>query len=345
MAAWPFLFPQFFPEFARLGNDSLCMLLAAVAWAALLRLLSGQGRWVSAFVLGVSLGLGLLTKAFFLPVSAGVGLMLALHWRSVGCKPATLGHAALAAVTALAIGGWWYVSRDMQTGSLIGSDEFIHFNQTGGMGRLAGGFSLGALARGLGVIVGTFVWAGTWSLTRLPEFLLAPPILLLGLTLWGYARTLSRADLIGWAPIALAAPLLAGLIYHVFVWMAGVGAATPGWYLHILAAPLGLAAARGWTRPRALWLLTLLTGLYSAGAWAMQLSMFSGCAAKLGGDKHYNLAGAGCFIDRHALSVLGHPAAGSVCLVLGVVLALTAAWRAWWAFRPSEMDFLPELQA
>jgi hypothetical protein len=316
--------------------------LTAVAWAALLRLLNGQGRWVSALVLGAGLGLGLLTKAFFLPLSAGVGVMLALHWRRVGYKPAALGQAALAAVVALAIGGWWYLSREMQTGSLIGSDEFIHFNQAGGMGRLAGGFSLGALARGLGVIVGTFVWAGTWSLARLPEFLLAAPVLLLGLTLWGYVRTLTRADLIGWAPLALAAPLLVGLIYHVFVWMAGAAAATPGWYLHILAAPLGLAAARGWTRPRALWLLTLLTGLYTAVAWAFQLSLFSGCAAKLGADKHYNLTGAGCFIDGRALSALGHPLTGAACLIVGAVLALAAAARAWGAFRPSEMDFLPE---
>lgn len=344
MAAWPLLFPQFFPEFARLGNDSLCLLLTSLAWVALLKLLSGQGGWISALGLGVSLGLGLLTKAFFLPVGAGVLLMLGLWQRVGGFKPSRLGQAAVAVAAALAIGGWWYVSRQLQTGSLVGSDEFIRFNQAGGLGRLAGLFSLGALMRGLGVIVGTFAWAGTWSLTRLPEALLAPPVLLLGLTLWGYALSLTRKDLIGWSPVALAAPFLAGLVYHVFVWMAGVGAATPGWYLHILAAPLGLAVARGWTRPRALGLLALLTGLYEAATWAFQLSMFSGCAAKLGADKHYSLAGAGCFIDGHALSVVGHPVAGAVCLVIGLGLALTAASRAWRAFRPSEMDFLPELQ-
>ena len=67
MAAWPFLFPQFFPQFARLGNDSLCLLLVGATWALLLRLLQGEGRWASAAALGVVLGLGLLTKAFFLP--------------------------------------------------------------------------------------------------------------------------------------------------------------------------------------------------------------------------------------------------------------------------------------
>ena len=52
MAAWPFAFPEFFPEFARLGNDSLCILLVAASWALVLRLLSGRGGWASAAGLG-----------------------------------------------------------------------------------------------------------------------------------------------------------------------------------------------------------------------------------------------------------------------------------------------------
>lgn len=325
MAAWPFLFPQFFPEFARLGNDSLCLLLASCAWAMLLRLLGGQGRWATAAMLGVSLGLGLLTKAFFLPIGAGVAAMLAAHWWATGRRSAALAQAALAGGVALVIGAWWYISKDLQTGDLTGSDEFIRFNQAGGLGRLAQGVSLTNLARGVGVLGGAFVWAGTWSLARLPEILLLPPILLLGLTLWSYLRGLTPGDLIGWAPLALTLPMLAGLLYHLLVWATGVGAVTPGWYLHILAAPLGLAVARGWTRPRVLGVLSLLTVLYSAAAWAFQLSLFSGCAAKLGADKHYNLAGAGCFLDLPVLSALGHPLLGSVCLAAGIVLAVIAA--------------------
>ena len=324
MAAWPLLFPQFFPEFARLGNDSLCLLLASCAWALLLRLLGGQGRWASAALLGVCLGLGLLTKAFFLPIGAGVAVMLAVHWWTTGRRSAVLAQAALAGALALAIGAWWYIGKELHTGALTGSDEFIRFNHAGGMVRLLHGVSLAGVARGLGVLIGTFIWAGTWSLTRLPEILLLPPILLLGLTLCGYLRGLTRGDLVGWTPLALALPLLAGLIYHLLVWAAGVGAATPGWYLHILAAPLGLAVARGWTRPRLLGVLTLLTVVYSAAAWAFQLSLFSGCAAKLGVDKHYNLAGAGCFIDPRALSALGHPLLGLVCLAAGGILAVGA---------------------
>ncbi|HVY35179.1 MAG TPA: hypothetical protein VG960_12260, partial [Caulobacteraceae bacterium] len=92
---------------------------------------------------------------------------------------------------------------------------FIRFNQAGGFGRLAHGVSLTNLARGVGVLGGAFVWAGTWSLARLPEIFLLPPILLLGLTLWSYLRGLTPSDLIGWAPVALTAPMLAGLLYHL----------------------------------------------------------------------------------------------------------------------------------
>ena len=340
-AAWPFLFPQFFPEFARLGNDSLCLLFAGAAWACLARLLEEDGGWLSALGLGVALGLGLLAKAFFLPIGAGAGVMLLARWWIGGRRPAWLAQAVLAGLVALAIGGWWYVEKKLETGSLTGSDEFIRLKQAGGAALMAQNFSAAELVRGLLVILGTFLWAGTWSLARLPEVWLAAPAALLLVVGVGYARRLVRREgegraLLAWAPLVLAAPMAAGLVYHVFVWMAGTSAVTPGWYFHILAAPLGLAVAIGWRRPRTLGVLTAATAVYTGVAWAWQLSMFSGCAAKLGADKHYSLAGAGCFIDPHVLSRLGHPALGAIALIIGVVLALAAAGLALRAFRPPQ---------
>ena len=334
MAAWPFLFPLFFPEFARLGNDSLCLLCAGCAWATLARLLAGNGGWLSAIGLGVALGLGLLAKAFFLPIGAGVGLMLLLRWWTGGRRQRWLAQALLAGLVALAIGGWWYVQKRLETGSLTGSDEFIRLNRAGGARLMAENFSAPELVRGLAVILGTFLWAGTWSLGRRSEVWLIGPALLLLVSGADYVRRLLRgAELLAWAPIALAVPMAAGLVYHVFVWMAGTSAVTPGWYFHILAAPLGLAVAIGWRRPRILGLLTAATVTYTLAAWAFQLSMFSGCAAKLGSNEHYTLEGAGCFIDLHVLAHLGHPGLGAASLTLGVVLALAAAGLALRAFR------------
>jgi hypothetical protein len=335
-AAWPFLFPQFFPEFARLGNDSLCLLCMGAAWTALTRILSGPGGWGSALALGLALGAGLLAKAFFLPIGAGVAALLIARWWTGGRRPALVLQAALAGVVALAIGGWWYVEKRLETGSLTGSDEFIRLHQAGGARLLLENFSAGEFVHGLLALPGTFLWAGTWSLARLPEIWLVAPALLLAIPAVDYLRALPRRkDVLTWAPVALAAPMLAGLVYHVFVWMAGTSAETPGWYLHILAAPLGLGVAIGWRRPRALAILTGLTGLYTLAAWAFQLSMFSGCAAKIGSDKHYSLAGAGCFVDAHVLRQLAHPLAGGVALLAGVACALAAALLAWRAFRPA----------
>ena len=305
------------------------------AWAALLRLFCGPGGWASALGLGLSLGAGLLAKAFFLPIGAGVGALLLARWWMGGRRPAWLGQAVLAGLVALALGGWWYFERKMQTGSFTGSDEFIRLGRAGGARLIAENFDVGELARGLLVLPATFLWAGTWSLARLPEIGLVGPALLLLITGVDYVRALvRRGGLLAWTPMALAAPMAAGLVYHVFVWMAGTSAVTPGWYFHILAAPLGLAVAIGWRRPRLLAGLTALTGLYTLAAWACQLSMFSGCAAKIGDNKHYNLQDAGCFIDPQVLARLGHPALGAVSLACGVALALTAAGLACRTFPP-----------
>ena len=162
--------------------------------------------------------------------------------------------------------------------------------------------------------------------------LLAAPAALLLMVMVGYLERLRMGGMIAWAPVAFAAPMAAGLVYHIYVWMAGAGAVPPGWYFHILAAPLGFAVALGWRWPRALGALAALTGVYTLSAWSFQLSMFSGCAAKLGSDKHYDLKGATCFLDPHVLGVLAYPLIGMVTFTAGVVLALTAAVLAWRAF-------------
>ena len=342
MAAWPFLFPQFVPEFARLGNDSLCLLLASVVWALLLDIFRDRRPWAAAVLLGLALGLGLLTKAFFLPISAGVGLVL-LARAGASRRRADLAQAAVAGVLALALGGGWYLARQAATGSLIGADEFIRLNALHGGGAAA--VSPPEILRGLAAIPATFLWAGSWSLARLPEACLLAPALTLGLVLFDYGRSLpplslrpGREDILAWAPVALAAPLAAGLLYHVYAWAAGAAAVTPGWYFHILAAPLGFAVALGWRRPRVLAATVGATAVYTLVSWAAQASMYGGCAAKLGADKHYSLAGARCLVDIPALGALGWPLAGAGWLAAGLVLAGAAAVLALSSVRPGPED-------
>jgi hypothetical protein len=274
------------------------------------------------------LGFGLLTKAFFLPISAGVGVVLVARY-AASRRILDLGQAAASGLLALAIGGGWYLSKHAETGSMIGADEFIKLKAMHG----GSGFSVPQFIRGLAAIPGTFLWAGTWSLARLPEVILLVPLTTLVAVCIGYGRAmprlspgLRRDDIVAWAPVALAAPLAAGLLYHVYAWVAGAAAVTPGWYFHILAAPLGFAVALGWTRPRLLAATTGATVLVTSASWACQVSMYGGCAAKLGADKHYSMSGATCAVNINALAGVGNPLVGAMCLVAGLTSACAAVW-------------------
>ncbi len=331
MAAWPFLFPQFFPEMARLGNDALCLLLAALAFRQALEMEAEEHTLRSGALLGLWLGLGLLTKAFFLPISAGVMAWLGWRWLAEERQPERLKAMISAALMAGVIGGWFYLWQLAVHGTPTGGDEFIRFAEEGSvLAGLGENFSLSALARGLAAIAGSFAWAGTWSLARPPEILLAGPVLLMGFVLarclWR-ARSLPPATLL---PVFMAAPMAAGLVYHLLVRIAftGAGSGTPGWYLHILAPALIVAVAAGWRESR---LIAPALASWSAGLLALgmtlQLSLFSGCADK-GPDRRYDLSAADCLIDTAQLSALGRPGLAAGLGLAAAGLALYAAWRA-----------------
>src|SRR5262249_12421141 len=71
IAVWPLMIPSWLPEMARLGNDSLCALLAAGVWITMVRASASDLTYPRAIGLGSLLGLGCLTKALFVPVTAG----------------------------------------------------------------------------------------------------------------------------------------------------------------------------------------------------------------------------------------------------------------------------------
>src|SRR5262249_56143311 len=73
-ALWPFVFPGWFPEMARLGNDSLVALTVACAVAVVA--CAPIRRWSTWLLLGVICGLGALTKVTFFPFLAAIGLLL-----------------------------------------------------------------------------------------------------------------------------------------------------------------------------------------------------------------------------------------------------------------------------
>jgi hypothetical protein len=202
---------------------------------------------------------------------------------------------------------------------------------------LARNFHSFQFVRGLMGIGETVPWVGTWSLGRLPEILIYAGLLVGLVPCVSYLARLRQLPLAGWAPLALAAPMLVGLVHHVLIRIAidGSGTGTPGWYLHVVAPALGVALALGWTAPRLTAALGAYAMTYALVAQAWQLSMFSGCAG-LDAGLHFTLAGSSCFVDPRSLAALGHPALGALCLACGLAsgLAALAVARPWRALKP-----------
>lgn len=331
VSAWPFLVPMFFPEMARLGNDSLCLLITGGMWWALLRIANADApfRGYNYAVLGLLLGLGLLTKAFFIPITVGVVLFLLFRraWRGL----------AIAMGFAVLIGAPWYLYKFVVYGIATGADEYILLAQQGGLVKgLIEHFSAAALLRGLAAAVATFAWAGTWSLARLPEIFHVPLVGLLLMPLAAYGVRLLRIPLhkIDWAPALIWGMFAAGIVHHVLarIALSGEGAGTPGWYFHILAGPLGFAYALGlmqlirYAVVRMLFpFLTLYTvGYFMAVSW-LQIAMYAGCAEKLGAVKYYVFpAGTSCLGDAGSLinnlALIARPGIGVPLLFGGIVL-------------------------
>ncbi len=340
---YPLMLPMVFPEFARLGNDALCLfwmgaivsLLTAAGTAEL-----GRGR---ACALGLVLGLGLLTKALFVPILLGIaGFLL---FRALAARAdsrlmrARLVELGLLGALAALVGSGWYLYQYAAFGALSGSDESIRLAREGGLVEgLKARFSVLALVRGMLVALASFVWAGTWSLTLLPLAYMAPLLVLAGLV--GLASGGRAAP--GHAPLMLALTIwalglfVAGLLWHMFVSLARTGAAgTPGWYLHIFLPVLAPLIGHGARRLLDSRLRLVFVGLvlwavaYQVAAVWSGLALYAGCAAK-GPDKIFTfsapvlcLSDAGEVMAR--LSVLVYPQAGLVLFGSGLALLLGLA--------------------
>jgi hypothetical protein len=333
MAAYPFLVPQFFPEMARLGNDSLCLLLMGVVWTLLLRIGSPNRQAWTAPALGLALGAGLLTKAFFVPISAGVTGYLAVCFLLERRRQKALDLLTCLSIAGL-IGAAWYLRNLMLFDNVLGTNDFIRLAH--GIGLSAGleqNFSLTAFIRGFAAIFGTYVWAGTWSLAQPPEYVLLAPATLIILTVGIWGGGLRSSSVAKWPalliPVFLVTPVIGGLGYHLLTAIAetGRGAGTPGWYLHILATPISFAMAIGWSKLKSFTVPRMLAaGSVAVGilGWILQLSLFSGCSVKAGTNKYYDLTGSGCWIDWNRLAAIGYPNSGLLFLSSGLFIGLVA---------------------
>jgi hypothetical protein len=344
-ALWPFVFPGWFPEMARIGNDGLVALLVACAIAVVT--CAPIRRWSTWLLLGVICGLGALTKVTFLPFLAAIALLLLYRtwWRDASPWQ-FLGFLA----TVLAVAGWWYFQRSVETGMLFFTPEGLELKENGGLiAGLMKHFSVDAFAWAISAAVMSFLWSSTGSFVTPPLITLAPLVIMLLLISCAYLFGVHSYRM---HPLVQITPLTLGLwglaiTYPILVFMALYGrvhfgffgyGGYPGYYLHsfapALAPVIGIAIttfARNRLARAVFWLLLGYNVAFLFGATYMQFLHFAGCGSN--GFNRFNFASASaCWNDWQRLTdnldALAYPGA-ALWLAAGgaIVLGLCALTR------------------
>ena len=238
-ALWPALFPMWFPEMARLGNDSLVAVMAALAWVSVICVHAEPLRMRNYLVLGAICGLGLLTKATMAPFVAVVaGYLVVRLWmlhRAGVAKGRALACVAVFFVAVCLVAGWWYGLKLIETGNLLGSFETNRLDAAGGLLKgLQERGNVRDLLLGLLMTVLTFLWGGTWSFVMPALPLFAPFALLLLLLAAGWLAKIRReCTPLDVLPVVTAIVFFAALVRQTLVMIALVGPTlAAGWYLH-----------------------------------------------------------------------------------------------------------------
>ena len=347
IALWPLIFPMWFAEMGRIGNDSLLVPIVAAAWiiAQPLTRQVGSARRYAAF--GLACGLGLLTKATFLPVAGTITLFVC--WPLVrACRAGAplwpLVRKLIVMLTIMAaIAGWWYLLKLSQTGSLIGSYDVMAMHARGGL--LAGireNATPFVLARIPWILEISFLWGGTWSFILPPLVAILPlaaTTFLVAIGYWLFARTYDLA-LADHVPLLVGIALLAGLFYHSLVLMSVGPIGAPAWYLHSFAAILAYAVGFGiagalsgaWLRPL-LAVLLVYPLFFLIVAAAVEAMFFAGCGVISPTGGYYPISSiAECGTQwgaiRRNLAVISFPNAALVFFAAGWVTALVAVTSA-----------------
>jgi hypothetical protein len=349
-SAWPLIFPMWFPEMARLGNDSLVAMFAACLFALSWRVVTSAEIRQHA-LLGLVLGLALLTKATFLPAAAAILLVLAvrtLHARKTPDEFVRRTKAlCVTVVIVMAICGWWYAVKLVTTGSAIGGNDASVMVESGGLvAGLKRNLNVDEMLRmPLGFAL-SFLWAGTWSFVVPPRSYVLPLMAMTALIGCGAWRWMRREGVhpVDWFALLTTGLFLASLTYYSFVLLSVASGTAPAWYLHAMAPVLALLVGYGIYELMSGRLRAVLTALlcyplaFLPAMTVMNALFLAGCAPKLPERNYYAWSSATrCLADYpriyENLAVLAYPKTATVLFVIGWALAAIAMAMALRSFR------------
>lgn len=310
MAAWPFVFPQFFAQMSGLGGAGAALGCLGVACASAMAL-SRRNELMASLGLGLALGLGMWADT--LVVSVWAGLAAHLVWR--GWRLHKDG----------ALDGEWLVLRVFAMGLalLIGAGWLI-FSLTSAQGTpispvLAPGF----FQRFWSVIASFSAEGGASMVLPAPGLRLIPLALLVLVLIrweahWRSLQPLNQA-LAFILPVFLLSALLMGLQGH----------ASDFGDLHMLAPFLGVIFALFCRQSVLALALVMLSILASLAMGLVQASVYSGCALFDPATGRYSYEASSCLLDWQALEAVSAPGLALKLLALGAVSAGSALFTLW----------------
>jgi hypothetical protein len=351
ISAWPLLFPMWFVEMGRLGNNCLIPVFAACLFILAWRVTSAATLRHYA-LLGAVLGLALLTKATFLPASAAILAVLAIQAllarKTPGDFPRHVGALCVTVSILIGVCGWWYLQKHIDTGSAIGSVDVMQMHEAGGMiAGLKKNLRLDQLVMMPLGFAFSFLWVGTWSFVVPPRVFILPLMAIVALIACGVYRSMRRhaPRPVDWFSLLTLGLFVAALTYHSFV-LLSIGAEPAAmWYMHGIAPILALLVGYGifevatWARLRGVLMALMLYPLpFLAAVTTMNALYFAGCAEKLPGRNYFARASATeCLADfprmLENLGVLAFPRTGIALFAIGWIMALAAMTMAIRALR------------
>lgn len=331
---YPILFPEFFYEFARIGNDSLCLMFTGLLILLVFNLDDDEINSKNIFFIGSVLGLGMITKALFLPIIFGIAsyIFIKLFMEN---KLNRIYNVILFILPLLPVVIWYWL-KYLQTGDYGGGFEAFQLSQGDGIiNGFVKNFTWLGLSHGFLMPFVTFTWIGSWSVFRMPLYLYIFLIMCSG---WIYSNIIIfylkniKINNIHMQVVWILLFMISGLFWHVIIMVALTGyGASGGNYLHILypwlVPALYLGIKQIYNSNYQVFLLKLVLFfclLFQILGYWYHIALFSGCAIKsddksiVFSEKLYCLTSFKRVIGN--LDILAYPYLGLVSFGVGIIL-------------------------